>query len=125
MLLIDENCMFHQNIASSEYKDLYFFAVLKNLEVPAKDKLHIGNNYKSDYGLNYGGPMMLGYMQWLNERLRVDDIHKVLFVTRDGYTSEKVFNIIQMSEASTYYFYLPQKVLKTMSSKNPHQKGNS
>jgi len=55
----------------------------------------------------------------------VDDIHKVLFVARDGYNSEKVFNIIQMSKVSTYYFYLPQKVLKTMSSKNPHQKRNS
>jgi len=37
-------------------------------------------------------------------------LKKVLFIARDGYTLEKVFNLINTSESKVYYFYFPRRI---------------
>jgi len=67
-------------------------------------------NYWYEFGYKYAGPIILGYMQWLDQQLVKEKIDTVLFVARDGYTLEKVFNLISNSEAHTEYIYLPRKI---------------
>ncbi|MBO6056242.1 MAG: HAD-IA family hydrolase [Alphaproteobacteria bacterium] len=67
-------------------------------------------DYWFDFGYKYAGPVIFGYMQWLDFQLNKEDIHKALFVARDGYTLEKVFNLIKTSDVQTYYIYLSRKI---------------
>jgi len=53
-------------------------------------------------------------MQWLDEKIRADEIKKVLFVARDGYTLEKVFNLIKIFDSKAYYVYFPRKFPKNV-----------
>ena len=71
------------------------------------------NNYWEDLGFFYGGPTILGFMKWLdsqlvrsNQGLDLD----VLFVARDGYTLQKVFDLIKTVNYNTVYFYSPREL---------------
>ena len=66
------------------------------------------NKYWENFGFKYGGPVVYGYMQWLSEQLIKDDIHEAMFVARDGYTLQKVFDIVKQSKVSTHYYYAPR-----------------
>lgn len=67
-------------------------------------------NYWQDFGYLYAGPVIFGYMQWLQEQLRKDNINEVMFLARDGYTLEKVFNLIKTTKFKTHYFYAPRNL---------------
>ncbi len=67
-------------------------------------------NYWQDFGYQYAGPVILGYMQWLEKQLRKDNISEVMFLARDGYTLEKVFNLIKTANFKTHYFYAPRNL---------------
>lgn len=71
-------------------------------------------DYWFDFGYKYAGPVIFGYMQWLDTQLKKDDIHKALFVARDGYTLEKVFNLIKTSDVQTHYIYLSRKIARKL-----------
>lgn len=72
------------------------------------------DNYWQDFGYKYAGPVILGYMQWLEKQLKKDKISEVMFVARDGYTLEKVFNLIKTADFKTHYFYAPRSLNLTM-----------
>jgi len=79
------------------------------------------NNYWFEYGYKYVGPIIFGFMQWLNDELNNDNIKNALFIGRAGYTLEKVFNIIKTSDIQTYYIYLPRKIaVQCFKIKNKH-----
>lgn len=65
-------------------------------------------NYWQDFGFRYGGPVVYGYMQWLVHQLKKDNINEALFVARDGYSLQKVFDIIKNENIKTYYYYAPR-----------------
>ena len=65
--------------------------------------------YWYNLGVSYAGPEILGFMIWLKKILIHDKIEEVLFVARDGYSLEKVFNLIQQdSHILTHYVYAPR-----------------
>ena len=68
------------------------------------------DNYWQDFGYKYAGPVILGYMKWLEKQLKKDKISEVMFVARDGYTLEKVFNLIKTVDFKTHYFYAPRNM---------------
>ena len=68
------------------------------------------SNYWQDFGYKYAGPVILGYMQWLEKQLKKDKISEVMFVARDGYTLEKVFNLVKTKNFKTHYFYAPRSM---------------
>ncbi|KAG4097277.1 hypothetical protein H8356DRAFT_1677411 [Neocallimastix lanati (nom. inval.)] len=82
-------------------------------------------NYWYEFGYKYAGPVIFGYMQWLNEKIRKDEIKKVIFVARDGYTLEKVFNLIKISNSKTYYIYFPRKIARKCLYGQPKEVKNS
>lgn len=65
-------------------------------------------NYWTDFGFKYGGPVVYGYMQWLNQHLEQDGINEVMFVARDGYTLQKVFDVLKTKKIKTHYYYAPR-----------------
>ncbi|KAG4097437.1 Haloacid dehalogenase-like hydrolase-domain-containing protein [Neocallimastix lanati (nom. inval.)] len=82
-------------------------------------------NYWYEFGYKYAGPVIFGYMQWLDEKIKKDGIKKVIFVARDGYTLEKVFNLIKISDSKTYYIYFPRKIAKKCLYGQPKEVKNS
>ncbi len=78
------------------------------LGVLAIHNLYPFENYWKDFGFKYGGPVVYGYMQWLSEQLIKDDIHEAMFVARDGYTLQKVFDIVKKSDVKSHYYYAPR-----------------
>ncbi|OUM69222.1 hypothetical protein PIROE2DRAFT_57587 [Piromyces sp. E2] len=69
-------------------------------------------NYWYEFGYKYAGPLIFGYMQWLEDQLKTREIDQVLFIARDGYTLEKVFKLIGSSEVHTDYLYLPRNIAR-------------
>jgi len=68
-------------------------------------------NYWYDFGYTYAGPTILGFMKWLDKQAQMDGRKEILFVARDGYTPEKVFNIIKTDEdIRTHYVYAPRRL---------------
>lgn len=65
-------------------------------------------NYWQDFGFKYGGPVVYGYMQWLSHQLEKNNINDALFVARDGYSLQKVFDLIKNDNIKTYYYYAPR-----------------
>ena len=51
------------------------------------------------------GPLLLGYTQWLVNRLRQEGITEVFFLARDGYTMKKAFDCLAPNEFNTYYIH--------------------
>ncbi len=66
------------------------------------------DNYWKDFGFVYGGPIIHGFMQWLDHQLEQDGIQEAMFVARDGYTPLRVFNIVKTREVRAHYFYAPR-----------------
>ncbi len=63
-------------------------------------------DYYECIGYKYGGPAIWGYMNWLKEKLSEQKITDVLFVARDGYTLQKVFNLSDTTKQyHTAYIY--------------------
>lgn len=72
-------------------------------------ELNKKHNYWYKLGFNYGGAFILSYMYWLKNVLQIDKIKEVLFVARDGYTLEKVLNLLD-NEIKTHYVYAPRLI---------------
>lgn len=65
-------------------------------------------NYWHDFGFKYAGPTVYAFMKWLDEQLKKDDINEVMFVARDGYTLQRVFDLIKTRNVVTHYYYCPR-----------------
>lgn len=64
------------------------------------------NNYWKKFGFKYAGPAIFGYMKWLKNSLQQNKIKNILFVARDGYTLQKIFNYLDsQKEFDTSYIY--------------------
>lgn len=66
------------------------------------------NNYWEKLGYEYGGCISYGYMKWLEKEVKSQNIKNILFVARDGYSLEKVFNLFGNDEIKTHYVYAPR-----------------
>ena len=54
-------------------------------------------NIKNDavsIGYEVLGPMLLGYCKWLNEKIQIDKIDKIFFLSREGKILQDAFNIL-------------------------------
>lgn len=65
-------------------------------------------NYWQRLGYYFGGPACYAFMEFMKTDLTNKQIKEVLFVARDGYSLEKVFNIITNNSFKTNYVYAPR-----------------
>lgn len=64
-------------------------------------------DYWEDIGYTLGGPSIYGYMRWALRKANQSGIEHLLFVARDGYTLQKVFDSFN-SAIKTDYVYAPR-----------------
>lgn len=65
-------------------------------------------NYWVDFGYKYAGPIAFAYAVYIYDKCIRENINNVLFVARDGYLIQKVFNIINLQQIKTRYVYAPR-----------------
>lgn len=65
------------------------------------------NNYWENFGYFYGGSMTYAYCKFIYNQSKLNNIAKILFIARDGYLLQKVFNIFY-HQIKTYYIYAPR-----------------
>ena len=81
--------------------DLTASMVLGLLHAFPQDK-EIG--YWERFGHHFAGPVLVGYVNWLRKKFELDKIDHVLFVGRDGYILQKLFEKMGGETPSTYLF---------------------
>ena len=58
------------------------------------------------------GPMLLGYCKWLNEKIQIDKIDKIFFLSREGKILQDAFNILYPHmEIPQSYLYVSRQSL--------------
>lgn len=67
-------------------------------------------DYFQNIGYEYGGIFAYQYMYWLNQEITKDNIKDVMFISRDGYTFKRVFDMIKNKNINSYYIYAPRFV---------------
>ena len=64
--------------------------------------------YYKDLGYSFGGPLALGYCQFIADKVARNNIDTLLFVSRDGYVLKKVFEKMYRGLCETFYIYAPR-----------------
>lgn len=59
-------------------------------------------------GYSFSGPLVLGYVQFIIEQAKKKKIDSLLFVARDGYLLQKVYNLLEHNPLPNYYIYAPR-----------------
>lgn len=68
----------------------------------------------AELGFIYGGAATVGFLQWIKERARVDGIDHVLFLSRDGYTLERIARSQPDSELPDFCYFLGSRTAYTL-----------
>ena len=99
-----------KNVRAKKFYEKYPNNLVASIILGMLTLTNKSENYWQDFGYKYAGPVIFGFMQWLEQQLKKDKISEVMFVARDGYTLEKVFNLINDKDFRTHYFYAPRSV---------------
>lgn len=69
------------------------------------------NDHWNSKGNIYLGPICYAYTKWLKTQFEKDGIEKALFISRDCYSIQKIFELIKGdSNIESEYFYVPRGV---------------
>ncbi|KAB2725361.1 haloacid dehalogenase [Brucella anthropi] len=68
-----------------------------------------GGSYE-ELGFLYGGPATVGFLQWIEERARLDRIDHLLFLSRDGYILERVARQSQAHKFPRFDYFLGSRI---------------
>lgn len=71
---------------------------------------HLHNGIKQygpyyEYGYIYGGLYVTGYCNWIHKKAKEENIDKVLFLSRDGYIYQKIFNMMFDDVLNEYVYW--------------------
>ncbi len=64
-------------------------------------------DYWEDLGYLYAGPVAYGYTRFIEKTVKENKIEAILFVARDGYLLQKIFNIFK-TKVKSVYVYAPR-----------------
>ena len=64
------------------------------------------------YGYTYGGIYVLGYMGWIDWYVKQRNLDKILFIARDGYVYQKIYNQIWGSVETSYLYWSRVALMK-------------
>lgn len=62
------------------------------------------NNYWYDIGYNYAGPVIYGYARYIEKIASEQKNDHIMFVARDGYTIQRIFNTFNNSISNSYVY---------------------
>ena len=72
----------------------------------------------TELGFIYGGPANLGFFEWIRERARLDRIDHVLFLSRDGYSLERIAKRQENSGFPDCCYFLGSRTAYTLAAIN-------
>lgn len=73
------------------------------------DSVDIETNYWKYFGCLYGGPICYSFIKWVQNEIGRINIDTLLFIARDGYVLQKVFNMVNPnSKVNIVYLYAPR-----------------
>lgn len=72
-----------------------------------RNQIPHNNEYWYNLGYEYGGPIIYGYTRWIQNVANKNKINHLMFVARDGYTLQKIFNTFD-EELDSSYIYAPR-----------------
>lgn len=84
--------------------------------IEREGKVYIYSDY--DYGYAFCAPLISQYVEWLYEQVANNDFDDILFVSRDGYLIQKLYNILREKQGDPsltpgIYFYTSRKAAVT------------
>ena len=71
------------------------------------------NSY-SELGFLYGGPAAVGFLDWITDQARRDNIDRVLFLARDGYILERIAKCRNDNQLPPFNYFLGSRVAFTL-----------
>lgn len=86
------------------YKNHVFVSILTALIAQKK----VNDDYWYNFGYDIAGAIVYSYTRWIYNISNEENIKNILFVARDGYIAQKVFNIFNSSKIKTSYVYAPR-----------------
>lgn len=90
------------------HPDNVFASILVGVLSLCKQNM-VCNNFWEKIGLNYAGPSIYTYAYWLDMQFNNDNIDDALFIARDGYSLQKVYEIIKThNKTKSHYLYAPR-----------------
>lgn len=72
----------------------------------------------NELGFIYGGPANLGFFEWIRERARLDNIDHVLFLSRDGYSLERIAKKEENTGFPDHCYFLGSRTAYTLAAIN-------
>lgn len=67
-----------------------------------------------ELGYRYGGPATMGFLEWIKERARRDQVDHVLFLSRDGYALERISRAQDVDDLPAYSYFLGSRTAYTL-----------
>lgn len=64
----------------------------------------VAKNYWEKLGYEYGGPVIYGYTRWIEQTAQNQGIDHLMFVARDGYSLQRVFNTFNNTIKNSYVY---------------------
>lgn len=114
--LIDSLCISPANQKFSAYAQVNSLTASIILGLVAQFRAdHNSVDRFYDFGYVFGGPLAVGYCQFIHKQCISNDIDNILFVSRDGYALREVYNIINENPIRNFYIYASRAIItKTM-----------
>lgn len=99
---------------------------LKSLHYHKKKLNIIKQNYWESIGYDYAGVIGYAYMQFVVQQAKKNNINNILFVARDGYTLQQIFDLMQ-TDIKTKYIYAPRffNLIYNLQHKNDENKARA
>ena len=72
----------------------------------------------AELGFIYGGAANLGFLEWIRERARIDNVDHVLFLSRDGYSLERIASLQGGKGLPEFCYFLGSRTAYTLAAIN-------
>lgn len=79
---------------------------------------HISPKSYAELGFIYGGPANIGFLKWITDQVKIDDIDHVLFVSRDGYSLVRIAQTETGIGLPEYCYFLGSRIAFTLAAIN-------
>ena len=80
------------------------------------------NEYWDMFGYSIAAPICLNFVNWFYKNIQTQNINDVIFIARDGYILQKMFDLYH-TETHTHYIYAPRS-LNLICQLNYEKEGN-
>ena len=95
----------HFNILYKQDANLLGLSILLSIIAQKNNE----SDYWIDFGFKYAGIVAFSYAKMIYDIAKTENLKEILFVARDGYLLEKVFNLLNKTkEINTHYVYAPR-----------------